>query len=78
MARLPRYRTGDTELDKQIAALIAQIGDVHDGDLVFEMIVSAVRLARDRASRGDLKIANAALKEMRYAFSVFEPYRSAN
>jgi uncharacterized protein (TIGR00730 family) len=77
VARLPRYRTGDAELDKQIAALIAQIGDVHDGDLVFEMIVSAVRLARDRASRGDLKIANAALKEMRYAFSVFEPYRSA-
>ena len=26
------------------------------------MIVSAVRLARDRASRGDLKIANAALE----------------
>jgi uncharacterized protein (TIGR00730 family) len=77
VARLPRYRTGDAELDKQIAALIAQVGDVHDGDLVFEMIVSAVRLARDRASRGDLKIANAALKEMRYAFSVFEPYRSA-
>ena len=38
-------------------------------------IVSAVRLARDRADRGDLKIANAALKEMRYAFHVFEPYR---
>ena len=47
----------------------------HDADLVFELIVSAVRLARDRASRGDLKIANAALKEMRYAFTVFEPYR---
>ncbi len=41
------------------------------------MIVSAVRLAGDRASRGDLKMANAALKEMRYAFTVFEPYRSA-
>ncbi len=36
-----------------------------------------MRLARDRATRGDLKIANAALKEMRYAFSVFEPYRAA-
>jgi uncharacterized protein (TIGR00730 family) len=77
MARLPRYRTGDPELDQRIADLIADIGDVHDADLVFELIVSAVRLARDRASRGDLKIANAALKEMRYAFTVFEPYRSA-
>jgi uncharacterized protein (TIGR00730 family) len=77
VARFPRYRTGDPELDERIADLIAQVGDVHDTDLVFEMIVSAVRLARDRASRGDLKIANAALKEMRYAFAVFEPYRAA-
>ena len=77
MPRLPRYRTGDPELDQRIAALIDDIGDVHDTDLVFELIVSAVRLARDRASRGDLKMANAALKEMRYAFTVFEPYRSA-
>ena len=77
MARLPRYRTGDAELDQKLADLIASLGDVHDADLVFELMVSAVRLARDRASRGDLKMANAALKEMRYAFTVFEPYRSA-
>ena len=50
MARLPRYRTGDAEIDESIDALIAQVGDVRDADLVFELIVSAVRLARDRAS----------------------------
>ena len=77
MARLPRYRTGDPELDQRIADLIADLGDVHDTDLVFELMVSAVRLGRDRVSRGDLKMANAALKEMRYGFTVFEPYRSA-
>ena len=69
MARLPRYRTGDPEIDQDIDRLITKIGDVNDSDLVFELIVSAVRLARDRATRGDLKIANAALKEMRYAFA---------
>ena len=47
-----------------------------DADLVFELVVSALRLARDHADRGDLKIANAALKEMRYAFHVFAPYRA--
>ena len=31
----------------------------------------------DRADRGDLKIASAALKEMRHAFYVFAPYRAA-
>jgi len=71
----PRYRTGDRELDAAIAALVEQAG-AENTDLIFELIVSAVRLARDRADRGDLKIANAALKEMRHAFHVFAPYRS--
>jgi hypothetical protein len=76
--RLPRYRTGDPEIDSQLAELIAQLGDdVRDTDLLFELMVSTVRLARDHVSRGDLKMANAALKEMRYAFAVFEPYRTA-
>jgi uncharacterized protein (TIGR00730 family) len=77
VARLPRYRTGEEELDNRIAELVESIGDVRDGDLVFELVVSSVRLALDRASRGDLKMANAALKEMRYAFNVFAPYRAA-
>jgi uncharacterized protein (TIGR00730 family) len=77
MAKLPRYRTGDEELDGKIADLVASLGDVRDGDLVFELVVSALRLALDRATRGDLKMANAALKEMRYAFSVFAPYRAS-
>ena len=75
MERLPRYRTGDVEIDRTIAELVTRSGAGHEDDLVFELIVSALRLAKDHASRGDLKIANAALKEMRYAFHVFQPYR---
>lgn len=75
--RLPRYRTGDAALDQAIADLVERAEPEPDNaGLVFELIVSAIRLARDRADRGDLKIANAALKEMRYTFHVFEPYRS--
>jgi uncharacterized protein (TIGR00730 family) len=77
VAKLPRYRTGDEQLDAQIAALVESLGDVRDGDLIFELVVSSLRFAIDRASRGDLKMANAALKEMRYAFNVFAPYRSS-
>ena len=75
MERLPRYRTGDPELDAAIAELVTRAGPVEHVDLVFEMIVSALRMARDGAARGDFKIANSALKEMRYAFHVFAPYR---
>ncbi len=74
--KLPRYRTGDPELDEAVAALVERVAD-DDADLVFELVASAVRLARDHADRGDLKMANAALKEMRYSFHVFEPYRTA-
>jgi uncharacterized protein (TIGR00730 family) len=75
MERLPRYRTGDPEVDAAIAELVTRAGPTGHVDLVFEMIVSALRMARDSAARGDFKIANSALKEMRYAFHVFAPYR---
>ena len=75
--RAPRYRTGDRELDDAVDDLVGRIADPKDADLVFELVVSALRLARDRADRGDLKIANAALKEMRHSFHVFAPYRAA-
>lgn len=36
---------------------------------------SADKLAADQTSRGDLKILSRALRELRYAFKVFSPYR---
>ncbi|HXG51315.1 MAG TPA: TIGR00730 family Rossman fold protein [candidate division Zixibacteria bacterium] len=44
--------------------------------LIAEMLQTVLKLAGDNASRGDLKILNRALKELRYAFKVFAPYRS--
>ena len=76
MDRLPRYRSGDRDLDQRIAAFIDAHVPSDDQDLVFELMVSALGLARDRADRGDIKIANAALKELRRSFQVFDPYRS--
>jgi uncharacterized protein (TIGR00730 family) len=75
--RLPRYRTGDAEIDKKVAEIVDQVVDPANADQVFEIVASALRLGVDGADRGDLKIANAALKEMRHAFYVFAPYRMA-
>jgi uncharacterized protein (TIGR00730 family) len=75
--KLPRYRTGDDELDTALAEIVEKTTDPANADLVFEMMASAARLGLDRADRGDLKIANAALKEMRHAFHVFAPYRTS-
>ena len=73
-ARTPRYRTGDADLDAAVEALVEQAGVGRDHDLVFEMVVSALRMGREAADRGELKLVSAALKELRYSFMVFEPY----
>jgi len=43
-------------------------------DLLGEMMVTICRLAADGADRGDVKILNSAVKELRYAFKMFAPY----
>lgn len=69
-----RYRTGDSRLDEFLAELIDAAAIDRDRDLVFEMLVSALRMGRESATRADLKLVNSALKELRYSFHVFEPY----
>lgn len=45
-------------------------------DLIAQIKESADKLAADGSSRGDLKILSRTLRELRYAFKVFSPYRS--
>jgi uncharacterized protein (TIGR00730 family) len=46
-----------------------------DEAFVREMVETSLKLLRDGTGTGDLKILNAALRELRYAFKVFAPYR---
>lgn len=43
---------------------------------VAEMMVTAIRLLEDRTSLGEVKLLNAALRELRLAFGVFARYRA--
>jgi uncharacterized protein (TIGR00730 family) len=73
--RLPRYRTKENGLDQRLVDLLDAAGASANRDQLFEILVTAVRLASDDTDRLDLKITNAALKEMRYAFRLFAPWR---
>ena len=44
-------------------------------DLIRRIRDSAQRLAEDHPARGDMKILSRTLRELRYAFKVFAPYR---
>ena len=71
---LGSYRTGRPELDDAVEKLLAAAGVADDANLVAEMVVSALRLGLEPVDRGERKLVNAALKEMRYAFRVFDRY----
>src|SRR5713101_6034257 len=43
--------------------------------LVQQIKETADKLLRDHANRGDVKLLSTALKELRYCFKVFAPYR---
>jgi uncharacterized protein (TIGR00730 family) len=47
-----------------------------DGKLVTQLIQTSLKLIPDRHDTGQLKLLNTALKEMRYAYRVFNRYRS--
>ena len=47
----------------------------HIADLIDQIKESADKLADDNTSRGDLKILSRTLRELRWAFKVFSPYR---
>lgn len=73
--RIPRYRTGDAGVDQELLELLDTAQITENRDLIFESMASIIRMANDGADRLNLKITRAALKEMREAFRVFEPYK---
>ena len=75
--RKPRYSTGRAELDAQLEELVSSVCPGAEKDYVLQIATSALKLGLQKAKRGDLKIANTALKEMRVAFRMFTPYRRA-
>jgi len=88
-ARGPAYRrvytTGNTELDRLVNEVIGTLTyaipgneqpvDTADLELVREMLTSSLRLITQHASRSELKLVNAAVKEFAYSFRIFAPYR---
>src|SRR4051812_28530648 len=61
-------------LDRELASLLEAAGLRTTDRLRRDLITTALALATDHVDRLDLKIATAALAEMRDAFRVFAPY----
>ena len=64
----------DPELRRRITDLIACKGGGHNPDLVTDVIENALKLLKDVEHRGDVKVIQTAVRELRYAFRLFAPY----
>src|SRR5213592_1674872 len=64
----------DPELKRRIDDLIAYKGGGHNADLIEDVVENALKLLHDVEDRGDVKVIQTALRELRYAFKMFAPY----
>lgn len=75
----PASPDGTIPSDDDLAPIELDAPSDHHGRYVADLLEtirsSADRLAQDQTSRGDLKILSRTLRELRYAFKVFGPYR---
>lgn len=76
MARSEEYRTGDKVIDGLISEIAAKVGSDESECILHEILTTAVKLGMESRYIGDLKLVNSALKELRYSFKIFSPYRT--
>jgi uncharacterized protein (TIGR00730 family) len=69
------YETGDAAIDEQINNLVKRAASLETEYLLREILTTVVKLGMESKDKGDLKLVNSALKELRYSFKVFTPYR---
>src|SRR5712664_2376663 len=69
-----RLWTVDPPFDARVKDLVRDWGATKSPELIEEMIVTALKMARDDMGVADLKLINRSLKEMRYAAKVFARY----
>jgi uncharacterized protein (TIGR00730 family) len=69
-----RTTTGDADFDERVDQLVKDWNGKANADLIEELIISALRLARHDVAVADLKLLNRACKELRNAWRVFRPY----
>jgi uncharacterized protein (TIGR00730 family) len=71
---LPERPKIEPALKAKIDELIRFYGGGHNEDLVEDIIFNGLKLLKDVEHRGDVRVIQTALRELRYAFKMFAPY----
>jgi len=70
------YKVFDKEVDESIAKLVKLCSSAGTESLLQEILTTCAKLGMESADTGDLKLINNCLKELRYSFKIFSPYRN--
>ena len=67
----------DPELRRRIEELVEYKGGGHNPDLVVDIVENALKLLHDVEARGDVRVIQTAVRELRYAFKLFAPHAAS-
>jgi len=67
---------GDPAFDRRVKELVRDWGCEIAPELIEQLIITALKMARDKIGVADLKMTTRALNELRYASRTFAPYRA--
>jgi uncharacterized protein (TIGR00730 family) len=70
------YQVGNKRADDLISEIVSLCSQGRTDELLSEILTSAVKLGMESHDKGDLKLVNNSLKELRYSFKIFSPYRN--
>jgi len=70
------YKIGEKAIDTLIDELVRHSSTQETKHLLREIFTTAVKLGIESEDKGDLKLVNNTLKELRYSFKIFSPYRN--
>ncbi|MDD5690142.1 MAG: TIGR00730 family Rossman fold protein [Candidatus Omnitrophica bacterium] len=73
---IKNYEVGEQVIDNLINELVRKSSSAETENLLCQILTTTVKLGRESGDRGDLKLVNNALKELRYSFKIFSPYRA--
>lgn len=77
MNRSPKeYKVCDKAADEEIGRLVKLCSSGGTESLLQEILTTCVKLGMESNDTGDLKLINNCLKELRYSFKIFSPYRN--
>ena len=66
----------DPALKAKVEELIRAQGGGYNEDLVEDIVITALKLLKDVEHRGDVRVIQTAVRELRYAFKMFAPSRA--